>query len=128
MLTRRLIRTKVVQTAYEYEIYQHLNNELSQPYRLDDALIALRRNLNEYLELQYFLLSLLPLFSRKAQELLDEELKRHLPRESYIALLRPLADDPLCRAIHNNHGLQDSEYARRLDHNLDSSAFLHIFS
>ncbi len=127
MLTRRLIRIKVLQTAYIYEIYQHLNNELTAPYRLEDALGSLRSNLNEFLDLQYFFISLLPLFSRKADELLREEEKKHLPRQEYINLLRPLAQDAFCAAIHNNNALRDSEYVKGLEANLEASAFLHIF-
>jgi len=127
MLTRRLIRIKILQTVYLYEIYQHLNGELSSQYRLEDAMVSLRASLNEFLGLQHLLLSLLPLFSRKAEELLLDEEKRHLPREEYIQLLRPLAQDPLCAAIGNNNALLDSEYAKGLENNLESSAFLHIF-
>lgn len=127
MLTRRLIRIKVLQTVYLYEIYEHLNEELSTPYRLEDAMASLHSQLNEYLHLQHYLLSLLPLFSRKAEELLKDEEKRHIPRQEQTELLRPLADDPLCAAIHNNHALLDSEYVTGLEHNLSNSAFLHVF-
>lgn len=127
MLTRRLIRIKVLQTIYLYEIYQHLNGEALAPYRLQEAMETLRSYLNEFLNLQHFLLSLLPLFSRKANELLQEEEKRHLPRHEYLQLLRPLAEDQLCAAIHNNNALLDSEYVKELETNLNSSAFLHIF-
>lgn len=127
MLTRRLIRIKVLQTIYLYEIYQHLNGESLPPYRLEDAMATLRSYLNEFLNLQHFLLSLLPLFSRKAQELLQEEEKKHLPREEYLQLLRPLAEDALCAAIHNNNALLDSEYVKGLEASLQSPAFLHIF-
>ncbi|MGP1363067.1 MAG: transcription antitermination protein NusB [Bacteroides sp.] len=125
MLTRRLIRVKVLQTAYLYEIHQITNSE--HTFGAKEAVEALQQSLDAFLCLEYFLWELFPLFSQKAQEFLLEEERKHFPRQEMVDRLRPLAEDRFVLAIHNNNALLESGIEKDLQEELNTPSFAHIF-
>lgn len=125
MLTRRFIRIKVLQAAYQYAILQSANQG-GEPLTADLALRLLRENLGNFQTLQQFLLELLPIFNLRAQYNVEDEKKKNYPRYDEIKRLTPFAEDKLVLAIDENDAL-DNEYVRDLRSNVDNAVFLHVF-
>lgn len=125
MLTRRLLRIKVLQTAYQFELQRNVALT-SDPLPPEEALRYLEQNIAYYHQLQTFLLFTLAAFTQRAQRLVEEEVAKHLPNAELIKLLNPLAKNALFLAIGKSNTL-DNDMAKEWWTDTDSPAFMQIF-
>ena len=125
MLTRRFIRIKVFQTAYQYSVLQSAN-EGNTPLTLELVLKLLHESFDNYGRLQEFLLELLPLFNLRARYYLEDEKAKNYPSYELINRLTQFAEDRLIIALDQSDAL-DNEYVRDLRENVSNANFIGVF-
>ncbi len=125
MLTRRFIRIKVFQTAYQYGIFQSANVGDS-PVVVDVAIKLLHQSFENFQTLQEFLLELLPLFQLRARFYLEDEKAKNYPSYELIKRLKPFVEDSFVAAIDQSDVL-DNDYVRALRENVSNDTFIRVF-